>query len=403
MQVTSCALCASSDLKLVLDLGLHPLADTFLKAEELTEKEEKYPLQVLLCGNCGHAMTGFIVPPEKRYQAHDYSYDSQNSEVSVEHFKEMARDIIVQAGVGASDMVVDIGSSVGTLLSAFRAQSGAQILGVEPAHNIAKIAQQNDIPTINDFWNTKTADAVLEQGGAKVITTTNSFNHIGDIDAFMQGIDTSLVEGGAFIAEVPYLLHLVEKVAFDTVYLEHTSYFAIKPLARYFARFGMVIADLVENEYMGGSVRILVKKGGEESPLVALCIKREEEAGLYVPATYERMMRTIEQFKENLLEELRVAKAGGGKIIGIGAATKGNTLLNYCGIDSSTLSFIADSSLLKIGKYTPGTHIPILPDEEIDASVTHALILPWNIADFLKAKLGPKYPSLAFIVPHVEQ
>lgn len=403
MQVISCALCASSDLKLVLDLGLHPLADTFLKEEELRDAEERYPLQVLLCMGCGHAMSSVVVPPQVRYQAHDYSYDSQNSEVSVEHFEDMARDIIAKENVSSSDLVVDIGSSVGTLLASFRDQSGARILGIEPAHNIAEIALGNNIPTVNDFWNTKSADEVLAQGGARIITATNAFNHIGDVNAFVREIDRVLVEGGAFVAEVPYLLHLVEKVAFDTVYLEHTSYFAIKPLARYFARFGMVIADLVENEYMGGSVRILVKKGGEESPLVALCIKREEEAGLYEPATYERMMRTIEQFKENLLAELRDAKAGGGKIIGIGAATKGNTLLTYCGIDSSTLSFIADSSLLKIGKYTPGTRIPILPDEAIDASVTHALILPWNIADFLKAKLGPKYPSLAFIVPHVEQ
>lgn len=403
MQVTSCALCASSDLKLVLDLGLHPLADTFLKKEELVEKEERYPLQMLLCMSCGHAMSSVVVPPQVRYQAHDYSYDSQNSEVSVEHFEDMARDIIAKENVSSSDLVVDIGSSVGTLLASFRKQSGAQVLGIEPAHNIAEIALRNNISTINDFWNTKSADEVVAQGGAKIVTATNAFNHIGDLNAFMREIDRVLVEGGVFVAEVPYLLHLVEKVAFDTIYLEHTSYFAIKPLARYFARFGMVIADLVENEYMGGSVRLLVKKGGDESPLVASCIKREEEAGLYEPATYGSMMRTIERFKVNLLAELKEAKAGGGKIIGIGAATKGNTLLNYCGIDTSLLSFVTDTSLLKIGKYTPGTHIPILPDEAIDDSVTHALILPWNIAEFLKAKLGPKYPSLAFIIPNMEQ
>lgn len=415
MPVTNCILCSSANLSHILDLGLHPLADTFLKKEELEVPEEKYPLQVLLCGDCGHAMTGFIVPPEKRYQAHDYSYDSQNSEVAVSHFSEMAADIIARESVKAGDLVVDIGSSVGTLLAAFREQCGARVLGVEPAHNIAALATQNGVPTINDFWGQAAVDEVIKQGGppggeagAKIITATNAFNHIGDMNAFMKEIERALApdgppggEAGAFVAEVPYMLHLVEKLAFDTIYLEHMSYFAIKPLARFLGGFGMVITDIQENEYMGGSIRITVKKGGEESALVKTCIAREEAAGLFEIATYERMMRSIQQFKSNLMTELTHAKQQGGTIIGIGAATKGNTLLNYCGIDNSLLDFITDTSPLKVGKYTPGSHIPILPDESIDEGVTHALILPWNIAEFLKEKLSPKYPKIAFIVPHV--
>jgi hypothetical protein len=403
MPVTACLLCASRDLTLVLDLGMHPLADTFLKKEELAEPEEKYPLQVLLCGACGHAMTGFIVPPEKRYQAHDYSYDSGNSEVSVDHFSEMAHDISTREKVAAGDVVVDIGSSVGTLLQAFRTQVAADVVGVEPAGNIAELANKNDIPTINDFWNALAAAEVAKKGKAKVITMTNAFNHIGDIPTFMKDVNTALRDDGVFVAEVPYLLPLVQKLAFDTIYLEHMSYFAIKPLARYIKTLGMNITDVQENDYMGGSVRVSVKKGGSESLRVQECIAQEEAAGLYSVHTYQKMARAMEQFKEHLRAELVAAKEAGGKIIGIGAATKGNTLLNYCGIDSSTLSFIADASLLKIGKYTPGSHIPILPDEAITSEVTHALILPWNIATFLKEKLGAAHPSLAFIVPHMEQ
>ncbi|MBY0472763.1 class I SAM-dependent methyltransferase [Patescibacteria group bacterium] len=407
MPVTTCLLCGSADLKLILDLGLHPLADTFLKKEELSEPEEKYPLQVLLCGDCGHTMTGFIVPPQKRYQAHDYSYDSQNSEVSVQHFEDMAADVIAREGVGAEDLVVDIGSSVGTLLAAFRAQSGSKILGVEPSHNIAALATQNGVPTINDFWSKVAVDEVVKQGGAKIITATNAFNHIGDMSAFMQDVERALVSGGlpaqagAFVAEVPYMLHLVQKLAFDTIYLEHMSYFAIKPLARFFKNLGMTITDIQENEYMGGSIRITVKKGGEETPLVKTYIAREEAAGLFVAGTYQRMMQNIQQFKLNLMAELTAAKHSGGTVIGIGAATKGNTLLHYCGIDTSLLEFITDTSSLKIGKYTPGSHIPIVSDDAITDAVTHALILPWNIAPFLKEKLGPKYPKIAFIVPHM--
>ncbi len=401
MPVTVCLLCSSTNLSHIIELGMHPLADTFLKKEELGESEEKYPLQVLLCGDCGRAMSGFIVPPEKRYQAHDYSYDSQNSEVAIKHFSEMAQDIIEREGAREGDLVVDIGSSVGTLLSAFRTQCNAKILGVEPAHNIAMLALQNGVTTINDFWGTKAADEVIKQGGAKIITMTNAFNHIGDMSVFMKEVDRALMPNGAFVVEVPYLLHLVEKLAFDTIYIEHASYFTVRPLARYLARFGMVISDIQENDYMGGSIRLTVKRGVEESPLVKQCIAKEEAAGLFDAGTYERMMRHIEQFKTNLMAELMAAKQGGGKIIGIGAATKGNTLLNYCGIGTDLLEFITDTSPLKIGKYTPGSRIPILPDESIDASVTHALILPWNIASFLKDKLAPKHPNLAFIVPHM--
>jgi hypothetical protein len=154
---------------------------------------------------------------------------------------------------------------------------------------------------------------------------------------------------------------------------------------------------------MGGSIRVVARLGGAvETPTVAACIQREENAQLYDLATYERMTKKMQDFKFSLLKQLLDARLMGGKVIGIGAATKGNTLLNYCGIDSSMLDFITDTSLLKVGKYTPGSHIPILPDEAITAEVTHALILPWNIAEFLKGKLAPKYPQMAFIIPHMD-
>lgn len=403
MNVSVCALCQSSDLVLALDLGFHPLADTFLKKEQLMDPEVRYPLQMLLCRSCGHAMSSYIVPPEKRYQENDYSYDSGNSKVSVEHFSEMAADISKRVGLQSGELVVDIGSSVGTLLEAFRTNAGAAVLGVEPAHNIAEVALQNNVPTVNDFWGERAAAEVVQAGKAKVITSTNAFNHVGDLDSFMQTTLGALRDDGVFVFEVPYLLHLVQLLAFDTIYLEHTSYFALRPLQQYFKKFGLVIVDVQENTYMGGTVRVSVARGGVESPAVALCVAKEEAAKLFDEETYTTMMRKVQQFKFGLLQELLDAKKGGGVVIGIGAATKGNTLLNYCGIDATLLDFITDASPRKVGKYTPGSHIPILPDEAITDAVTHALILPWNIGDFLKGKLGPKYPKLAFITPHMEQ
>lgn len=401
MPVTSCPLCASSNLALILDLGFHPVADTFLKKEQLMKPESRYPLQVLMCQDCGHAMNSYIVPKQVRYQENEYSYDSSNSKVSITHFDEMAQEISAAVGVGPNDVVVDIGGNVGTLLSAFHTHTGAKILNIEPSGNIAAIAKKNGVETIEDFFNASAAGEIKKRGGAKVITATNAFNHIDGLDAFMKNIVAALAPNGAFMFEAPYLLHLVEKLAFDTVYLEHISYFAIKPLALYFKKFGLTITEIIENDYMGGSIRVTMRLNASESPSVAACIKKEEDARLYDLETHEEVAKKVKEFKFALLKELIAAKEAGGKIIGIGAATKGNTLLNYCGIDSTMLDFITDASSLKVNKYTPGSHIPILPDEAITNEITHALILPWNIAEFLKGKLAPKYPQISFIVPHM--
>ena len=402
MLINSCPLCASRELELVIDLGLHPLADTFVSKDQLIEPEPRYPLQVLLCKQCGHAMNSYVVPAEERYQAHDYSYDSGNSKVSIKHFNEMAAEAAQKVGIGQGDLVVDIGGSVGTLLEAFRTQTGAAILNVEPAGNIAAIAQKNGVETMNNFFTDAVAENIEQRGGAKVITMTNAFNHIAYLDDFMKAIVGALRHNGAFIIEVPYLLHMVEKLAFDTVYLEHVSYFALRPLRTYVKKFGLVISDVAENDYMGGSMRLYIRKGGSEFTGLADMVAREEAAGLYDTATYRKFMHKVEAFKVSLLAELAGAKTAGGRIIGIGAATKGNTLLNYCGIDAALLEFVTDASPLKIGKYTPGSHLLIKPDEAITVDITHALILPWNIAEFLKGKLAPKHPHISFITPHMQ-
>ena len=402
MPVSSCPLCSSSELALIIDLGLHPLADRFLHEEQLTKPAPRYPLQVLLCKECGHAMNSYVVPAVQRYQEYNYSYDSSNSKVSIEHFKEVAREAIEKVGVGTDDLAVDIGGNVGTLLEAFRTQAGATVLNIEPAGNIADIAQGKNIETVRDFFGKEIAQMIAQRGGAKVITMTNAFNHVEYLDDFMRSILAALREDGAFIIEVPYLLHLVDKLAFDTVYLEHVSYFAMRPLRAYFKKFGLVIADASENEYMGGSMRLYVRKGGPEFAGIADMIAREEAARIFDPLMYKDFMHKVEAFKHSLMKDLTEAKAAGGRIVGIGAATKGNTLLNYCGIDSTLLEFVTDASPLKIGKYTPGSNIPIRPDEAIHPEITHALILPWNLSGFLRGKLAPKFPNLVFITPHME-
>lgn len=399
MIVEKCHLCASRNLSKVLDLGFHPLADLFLKEPQLREVETRYPLSVLLCRDCGHAMNSYVVPPEKRYQENDYSYDSGNSKIAVSHFESMAKDVSSRARVEKGDLVVDIGSNIGTLLSAFKAQ-GAAIQGVDPAGNIAALAQKRGIPTINDFFNASASARILKRGKAKAITMTNAFNHVANVDDFMRCILSILRDDGTFVIELPYSLQILKKRHFDVVYLEHVSYVAVRPLAKYFKKFGLSITHVEENDYMSGSIRFFVGKG-KESALVAKQIAIEEKAGLYDEKVWKSFGKRVKGLKLNLLSELASAKAKGGKVVAIGAAAKGNTLLNYCGIDKTYIDFATDASPLKIGKYTPGSHIPILSDEAIDKSVTHALILPWNIAEFLKGKIASKHPKLKFITPHV--
>jgi hypothetical protein len=399
MQVLICHLCGSSQLKEVLDLGFHPLADFFMKPEQLVTMERRYPLSVLLCEVCGHGMNSFIVPAKERYQENDYSYDSGNSKVSIQHFNDMAKEVWARAGLKPGDLVVDIGSNIGTLLSAFK-DLGAEVQGVDPAHNIAVLAEQKGIPTINDFFNKVSVDKILKKGQAKVITITNAFNHISPLDEFMSNVVALLDKEGTFVIELPYFLEIIRKKHFDVIYLEHVSYVAIKPLVPFFKKYGLQITHVEENNYMSGSIRIFVGYG-EESDLVKKQIALEEALGLYDFSVWEKFSEEVRNCKINLLNELVKARQAKGKIVAIGAAAKGNTLLNYCGIDKTLIDFATDASALKIGKFTPGSHLPILADEAIDESVTHALILAWNIAELLKSKISPKHPNLKFITPHV--
>lgn len=399
MNVTNCHLCSSKNLVKILDLGFHPLADFFVKEHQLNEMERRYPLSVLLCKDCGHAMNSYIVPAEVRYQENDYSYDSSNSKIAIEHFSQMADDVIKKAGVKKDELVVDIGSNIGTLLGHFK-DKRASVQGVDPSHNISALAQKNGIPTINDFFSPSACSKILKKGKPKAITITNAFNHMSNLHDFMKCATSIMADDSVLVIELPYFLQLLKRRHFDVIYLEHVSYICIKPLVPFFKKYGLNIIAAEENDYMSGSVRIFVGKG-KQGPSVKKQIDLEEKAGMFDEKTWKKFAAQVRECKLNLLKELVLARKKGGKIVAIGAAAKGNTLLNYCGIDKELIDFATDASPLKIGKYTPGSHLPILSDDAITKDVTHALILAWNIADFLKKKIAPKHPHLDFITPHV--
>jgi len=399
MEIKNCRLCDSVRISKVIDLGFHPLADTFLTESMLHEPEVWYPLQLGLCHSCGHVFTLFSVSAEDRYQKNEYSYDSSNSKVSIEHFKEFAEAIIREVKLPYDSLIVDIGSNVGTLLSHFKSFGYQNVLGVEPSKNISKIAVESGIPTVNEFFELKAATEISRFGLVQLLLSSNVVNHADDLIGLLSTARKVLSDSGIFVFEVPYLFDLIKGTAFDTIYHEHVHYYGLKPLAECLHKQGFSIYKVERLDYMCGSIRVYARSGGDTDNSVIDMIRDEEIFGLYNTSTYELFMKRVRSVKFTVNTHLSAICKDGGKIIGIGAATKGNTFLNYCRLDSDIISYVTDVSPLKIGKFTPGAHIPIISDLDIENDITHALILPWNIANYLQEKLSPL--GLRFYVPQI--
>lgn len=399
MEIKCCRLCNSVRIAKVVDLGFHPLADTFLPEAFLHEAEVWYPLQLGLCESCGHVFTLFSVSAEDRYQKNEYSYDSSNSRVSIEHFKEFANAVITESGCPKDSLVVDIGSNVGTLLLHFKNLGYQNVLGIEPSKNISRIAVASGVPTINEFFSKKAATEINSIGPVQVLLSSNVVNHADDLVGLLCTARKVLGKTGLFVFEVPYLMDLIKGTAFDTIYHEHVHYYGVKPLAECLHKQGFSIYKIDRLDYMCGSIRVYARIGGDTDHSVTELIKEEVAYGLYEKNTFFKFMERVRDVKFTVNTHLSKIKKDGGKIIGIGAATKGNTFLNYCRLDSDIVSYVTDSSALKIGKLTPGSHIPIISDNDIEDDATHALILPWNIAPYLQEKLG--HLGLKFYVPQI--
>jgi SAM-dependent methyltransferase len=391
VKIMKCRLCQSEQIEKVVDLGHHPLADTFLPEELLIGPEVTYPLQLGLCRDCGHVFTLYSVSAVERYQKQDYSYDSSNSKVSIAHFKEFADAVLKFKVPSPGGLVVDIGSNVGTLLSHFLEMGFTNVMGVEPSRNISELAVKAGVPTLNDFFS---------DNAVQVLLSANVLNHADDLAGLLRTAKAVLADDGVFVFEVPYLLDLVQSTAFDTIYHEHVHYHGVQALAAVLKRNDFSVLKIERLDYMCGSIRVYARVGGEHVAVVDAMIDVERTFGLYDLDTYVSFMDRVRKTKRAVLAHLSQIRAEGGKIIGIGAATKGNTFLNYCRLDGDMIAYIADASPLKIGKMTPGSHIPIVADRDIDDSATHALILPWNIAPMLQTKLA--HLGLEFYVPQVE-
>lgn len=398
----TCRACNSSDLAQFLDLGFTPPADRFLRREQLAEPETHYPLTVNLCQCCGFVQLGQVVSPEVLYRQ-DYPYESSITRSGQAHWNEFAKTVVERFGLGANDLAVDIGSNVGVLLSAFRA-NGTRILGVDPASNIVRIAERNGVETLNEFFSQSVAaDIRKTKGPASVITGTNVFAHVDDLAGFMRAVDHLLNERGVFIFEAPYFVNLVGQLEYDTIYHEHLSYLSLRPLVPFFRKFGMEVFDVEQRDIHGGSFRVYVARAGQHAVTeeVQHLLDLEKQTGVHSLDTLNVFSQRVAQNRRDLMNLLHTLKQQGKTVAVVSAPAKGMTLLNYCRLGTETLDFATEKSTLKIGRFTPGTHLPVVPDAELMArKPDYVLLLAWNFAKEIIRNLNDyREAGGKFIIP----
>lgn len=402
MNLKSCRVCKGSNFTPYLDLGFTPAADSFIRKQGLSQPESHYPLEVVLCNDCGISQLGYTVPPDILYQQ-DYPYESSTTKAGRKHFFGFAEKVAKRFNFNSNDLAIDIGSNVGVLLDGFKAQ-GCKILGIEPSANISATAVGNGIETINDFISPELASKVVSSHGqASVATTTNVFAHIDDLDDFMRAIEILLNEKGVFIIEAPHFLKLLKHLEYDTIYHEHLLYLSIKPLNKLFNRFGFEVFDAEEIGIHGGSIRVYVSRinAHEKSENLEKIIQEEENNNIFNIDTLNKFALDVASHRTKLLQLLNKLRSEGKSIVGVSAPAKGMTLLNYCHIGPEMLDFVTEKSKLKIGLYTPGLHIPIVPDSELlEGQPDYALLLAWNFAEEIMDNLSEyRQKGGKFIIP----
>lgn len=397
-----CRMCKSPSLDLFLDLDFTPPADNFLTEKQLHESETYYPLQVYICESCGLSQLGYVVPAEKLFNS-DYPYESSTTKTGREHFFNMAKKICEKFNLKDNSLIVDIGSNVGVLLQGFK-NMNMRVIGVEPSSNIAKSAIDNGVETIQSFFDFSAVEKILKENQkASIITATNVFAHVDDLYSFMENIKKLLLDDGVFIFEAPYFVNLIHNLEYDTIYHEHLSYLSIKPLVSFFKRFEMELFEVEKVTIHGGSIRCFVAKKGsfQVSPKIQDMINLEEKENMYSIDNLRDFAKKVQEHRKELTKTLIDIKSKGKRVICISAPAKGMTLLNYCKIDRTICDYVTEKSHLKIGKFTPGTHILVKSDDVLSTDMPdYALLLAWNFAEeIMRNLIDFKKKGGKFIIP----
>lgn len=380
--IARCRACMAADPYVFLPMGEHPPANSFVRPQDLNKQQPTYPLDTQACLSCGLIQVDDQLPPG--FFEH-YLYVPSGASTMHLHFAELANILRWEAG---SDLIVDIGCNDGLLLSACN-KMGCTTIGVDPAANLAEIAKRRGVSVEVGYFTSDAASSLLARHGpARVIVTTNTFNHIGDLHDFMSGVVQWLALDGVFVVEVPWAKDLLVNNEFDTVYHEHVSEFSLLSFVKLGAFFNLEVVDVHRLGVHGGSMRIFMKRSStapQPAPVVARMLAEEKAAGLLSPDSYDEFAKRVGRIRLELVSMLMDLKSQGLRIAGYGAPAKGNTLLNYFDIGPDILDFLVDRNPLKQGLYSPGMKIPILSTDAIEEEKPDVLlVLAWNFFDEIR-------------------
>lgn len=383
-----CRACGRSGLLPVLSLGETPLANAILTERQLLDPEPRFPLDLAFCPHCSLVQITESVPPEDLFG--DYPYFSSFSDTMLRSAETLAGRLVRDRGLTTDSLVVEVASNDGYLLQ-YYLRAGVPVLGIEPAANIAEVAErERGVPTLVEFFGRALADRLASEGRlADVIHANNVLAHVPDLNGVVEGFERLLKPGGVAVVEVPYVREFIDNVEFDTIYHEHLCYFSLSALDRLFSRHGLTVVDVERIPIHGGSLRVFASKSAEanggaatRAESVAGLLHDEEEWGARGFERYAGFADRVSALRSQLTGMLDGFKAAGKSIAAYGASAKGSTLLNYCGIGQPTLDFVADRSTVKQGHFTPGTHLPIVaPERLLEAMPDYVLLLTWNFAD----------------------
>jgi SAM-dependent methyltransferase len=385
----ACRFCGTELVHVFADLGMSPLANSYIAEEQLARMEPFFPLKALVCHECFLVQLEDYETPDAIFS--DYAYFSSYSSSWLEHSRRYVEQMLERLSLGPGSQVVELASNDGYLLQFFR-ERGVPVLGVEPAANVAQVAVEKGIPTVVEFFGRESARGLAAERRADLLLGNNVLAHVPDLNDFVGGMKVLLAEGGTITMEFPHLQRLIDEHQFDTIYHEHFSYLSFTTVQRVFAAHGLALFDVEELSTHGGSLRIYAaheEEGRALSTAAAELLERERAAGLTTLEPYLRFAESVVQSKLDMLSKLIELKREGRTIVGYGAPAKGNTLLNYCGIRSELIEYTTDLNPHKQGHYLPGTRIPIrAPDAIRETRPEYVLILPWNLKDEIMEQLA---------------
>jgi len=383
----TCRNCDEELRTVFADLGMSPLANSYVPADRLHAMEPYYPLTAFVCDSCWLVQVPPVVAPDEIFR--EYAYFSSWSQSWLSHCQDYVERMIPKLGLDDQSYVVEVASNDGYLLRYF-AERGTEVLGIEPAENVARAATAQGIRTRVDFFSSGLATELAQTRRADLIVANNVLAHVPELNDFVAGLSILLAEGGTITVEVPHLLQLIRGLEFDTIYHEHVFYFSLLAVDKVVRAHNLVIEDVEEIPTHGGSLRIYLRHAGDAAPKIAVThlLDAERNAGLDRLDTYAKFDLDVRTEKRRILQTLVPLLDAGAEIAGYGAPAKGNTLLNYCGIGRDMVRFTVDVNPEKQGRFLPGTRIAVLhPDAIREHKPDYVFILPWNLRAEIEKEL----------------